>query len=167
MTVDQLTLLFIWTIFPLLLLIFVPKDRVRELIAVFLFFQTLTWLFSIVLTHYDLLGAGTLEFPNATKVNFSLEYIVFPTIAVFFQLYFPEQKATYLKIVYYLCFVFLSLTTLILVSVFTNLISSTVNGVIRGFFNFLIELILCRKFIVWFLEGDLLLENKRDNYEYK
>lgn len=166
MTIDQITLLFLWILFPLLLLIFVPKDRIRELIAVFLLFHALTWSFSIVLTHYGLLQAGTLEFPHATKINFSLEYIVYPSIAVFFQLWFPEHRCRRLKALYYLCFVLLILSIIILVSIFTNLIFLTVSGMISSFFNFLIEFVLCRKFIQWFLRGDLILES-RSGYEYK
>ena len=87
MTLERAVLIGIWITFPILLICFVPKDRVREMIAVFMFFQTLTWVFSLGLTYFDLLSAPIREFPNAKKVNFTVEYMVFPTIAVFFQLY--------------------------------------------------------------------------------
>ena len=73
MTLDLVVLIGIWVIFPILLICFVPKYRVREMVAVFMFFQTLTWVFSIGLTYFDLLSAPIREFLNSTKVNFTLK----------------------------------------------------------------------------------------------
>ncbi|MFC0472767.1 CBO0543 family protein [Halalkalibacter kiskunsagensis] len=153
MTVERTVLIATWIIFPLFLLKFVPKERYREMIAVFLFFQTLTWLYSIGLTYFGLLSAPIREFPNATKINFSVEYIVFPTAAVFFQLTYPEKKGKVRRIFHYMYWVGAILLFMFLIGKSTELMTVKPGNLLRSSCNFTIELLLCRRYIEWLLKG--------------
>ncbi|WP_077210838.1 CBO0543 family protein [Bacillus dakarensis] len=102
MELDYGVLIILWIIMPIVLWNVIPRDRLREAIAVFLFFQMLTWLFSIGLTYAELLNAPVRFFKHATKINFTMEYLVFPTIAILFQLSFPK-KANFIRRYFIIC----------------------------------------------------------------
>ncbi|MDZ5471561.1 CBO0543 family protein [Bacillus sp. 31A1R] len=141
-----------------MLIIFVPKKRIRESIAVFLFFHFLTWLFSIGLTYFGLLEAPFREFPYATKINFSMEYMVFPTIAVFFQLLFPKRKIY--RIIHYILTVTFILFIMGVIGYFTEIMDVTKESLTRSALNFTVELWLCRKYITWLMDSEYTKKNK-------
>ncbi|QOR67848.1 hypothetical protein IM538_06865 [Cytobacillus suaedae] len=141
----------IWVIFPIILYFAVPRERIREMIAVFLFFQMLTWLFSIVMTKFGVLSAPIREFPEATKINFSSEYIVFPTAAVFFQRWYPENGGKIKKAIHYLYSVGGIILFLLIIGRTTDLMNAKPQ---TSAINFLFELMLCRSYIVWMLKGE-------------
>ncbi|QOY38401.1 CBO0543 family protein [Anaerobacillus isosaccharinicus] len=152
MTNEQIVLFVLWITLPVILYKVIPKSRRREMVAVFLFFQTLTWIFSITLTYFGLLSAPVREFPDATKVNFSLEYIAFPTAAVLFQLWYPENKGKVRRTVHYIVTVAGILFFMLIVGELTELMSVNIDNLIRSFCNFTIELLLVRRYIVWFMK---------------
>lgn len=141
----------IWVIFPIILYFAVPRERVREMIAVFLFFQMLTWLFSIVMTKFGVLSAPIREFPEATKINFSSEYIVFPTAAVLFQRWYPENSGKIRRAIHYLYCVGGIITFLFIIGKTTDLMDAQP---MTSAINFIFELMLCRRYIVWMLKGE-------------
>ncbi|MBE4909637.1 hypothetical protein IMZ08_16410 [Bacillus luteolus] len=151
MSIDFTVILAIWVIFPLILYFAVPRDRVREMIAVFLFFQMLTWLFSIVMTKFGVLSAPIREFPEATKINFSSEYIVFPTAAVLFQRWYPENGGKIRQALHYLYTVGGIILFLFIIGRTTDLMEAKPQ---TSAINFLFELMLCRKYIMWMLKGE-------------
>lgn len=154
MTNEQIVLFVLWITLPVILYKVIPKSRRREMVAVFLFFQTLTWIFSIALTYFGLLSAPVREFPDATKVNFSLEYIAFPTAAVLFQLWYPENKKMVRRTVHYVVTVAGILLFMVIVGELTDLMKIKVDNLIRSSCNFTIELLLVRRYIVWFMKPE-------------
>jgi hypothetical protein len=54
MNLDVYLMLLLWIILPLIFWKVIPRNRLREAIATLLFFQMLTWLFSIFLTYFGL-----------------------------------------------------------------------------------------------------------------
>lgn len=151
MSIEVIVLIAIWVTFPLILYFAVPRDRVREMIAVFLFFQMLTWLFSIVMTKFGVLSAPVRLFPEATKINFTSEYIVFPTAAVLFQRWYPENSGKIRRAFHYLYSVGVIITFLIIIGKYTDLMDAIPQ---TSAINFLFELMLCRSYIVWMLKGE-------------
>jgi len=152
MNSDYLVLLILWITLPMILWNVIPRDRVREAIATFLFFQMLTWLFSIGLTYAGLLEAPVRIFKYATKINFTLEYLVFPTIAILFQLRFPKKSTFIRRLFHYLFWVGITLSSMLILGTFTNIMDVKVDNLIRSFFNFIIELWLCRHYVVWIMK---------------
>ncbi|WP_369679962.1 CBO0543 family protein [Bacillus sp. FJAT-45066] len=135
----------------------------REVVATFLFFQMLTWLFSIGLTNAGLLEAPVRFFKDATTINFTMEYLAFPTAAVLFQLYFPINAKFLRRLVHYLLWVGVILSFMILIGTFTNIMNIKIDNLIRSFFNFTIELWLCRRYVVWLFKQP---PKGSDTYEY-
>lgn len=152
MNYDYYVLALLWIILPIILWKVVPRERMREAIAAFLFFQMLTWLFSIGLTYAGLLEAPIRFFKDATRINFTLEFLVFPTIAVLFQLSFPKRAKFSSRLLHYLLWVGITLSFMFLLGTFTNIMKVKVDNLIRSFFNFLIEFWLCRHYVLWIMK---------------
>jgi hypothetical protein len=151
MSINSLATLLLWIILPTVLLIVVPRNRLRESIAVFLFFQMLTWVFSIGLTYFGLLKSPYRIFETATKINFTSEFLVFPTAAVLFQLWYPDDSGKLRRVFHYALSVGGILLFMYLLGSFTKLMAIKPDNLIRSAFNFTIELWLCRKYIVWLM----------------
>lgn len=161
MTFDYIVLLVLWIILPIVLYIIVPRHRIREFLAVFLFFQTLTWLFSIGLTYFEFLESPVREFKFATQINFTVEYLVFPTAAVMFQRWFPNGSGKLRRSIHYLLSVGGILFFMFLLGTFTNIMEIKLDNLIRSAFNFTFELWLCRKYIVWLMKQVTLQKEMR------
>jgi hypothetical protein len=153
MSFDYLVIFTLWIICPFILVLVVPRQQIREFIAVFFFFQSLTWLFSISLTAFDLLSFPVRLFPNATKIGFTMEYLVYPTAAVLFYKWFPGKANAFRRSLHYIVFVAGILLWMFLIGKFTNLLSEVkINALMRSAFNFTIELWLCRSYVQWLLK---------------
>lgn len=162
MNFDYYVLTGILIVFPIILWKAIPRNRVREAIAAFLFFQMLTWLFSISLTFAGLLDAPVRFFKEATDINFTMEYMVFPTIGTIFQLRFPSQANYIKRVTHYLCYVCIILAFMFLIGTFTNIMTVKIDNLVRSFFNFFIELWLLRRYVLWAIKPQ---ENSRiDTY---
>ncbi|WP_127584266.1 CBO0543 family protein [Paenibacillus koleovorans] len=86
----------------LLVLVFTPRDRIRDANVVFLFKQVITWLFGLMVVQFRLIEYPIREFPYATKASFAFEYFIFPSMCVIFVLRFPERKSRLHKLGWYL-----------------------------------------------------------------
>ncbi|MBM7655888.1 putative membrane protein YqjE [Neobacillus cucumis] len=69
MNSDSYVMLIIWIVLPFILWKVTPRNRLREALATLLFFQMLTWVFSIFLTYFGLYDPPFRLFKNATKIN--------------------------------------------------------------------------------------------------
>jgi hypothetical protein len=152
MTFDYGVLLGLWVVLPLLLLVVIPRSRVREFLVVLIFFQSLTWIVSIVLTAFGLLSSPVLEFGKATKINFTMEYLVFPVAAVLFHRWYPIGLGKVRQVLHYIISVAGILLFMFLIGRYTHIMKIEIGNLIRSGINFMFELWLCRKYMVWLLE---------------
>ena len=60
----------IWILITLMLLIFVPKNKLREAIVIFFFKQFLTWIVGLLVVQFGLIEYPVRMFANATKSSF-------------------------------------------------------------------------------------------------
>jgi hypothetical protein len=81
-----------------------------------------------------------------------MEYIVFPTVAVLFQLKFPNKANFVRGLLHYLQWIGIILTFMLLIGFFTDIMVVKMDNLIRSFFNFLIELWLCRRYVLWLIK---------------
>ena len=152
MKFDYFVMILLWIVLPFVLWKMVPRYRLREALATFLFFQMLTWLFSIGLTYSGLLESPIRIFKHATKINFAMEYLVFPTVAVLFQMRFPPNSNFRRRLLHYLFWVGVILSFMLVVGKFTNIMDVKLDNLIRSFFNFIIELWICRQYVLWIMQ---------------
>jgi hypothetical protein len=156
MSVDRIVIILLWIILPIVLWVVVPRHRIRESVAAFLLFQTLTWVFSIGLSYFGFLASPVRLFENATKISFTSEYLVFPTAAVLFQLWYPDNSNKIKRVFHYALSVGGILLFMNLLGSFTEIMTVKLDNLIRSAFNFTIELWLCRRYMVWLMKKTLL-----------
>ncbi|GAE89339.1 hypothetical protein JCM21531_2855 [Acetivibrio straminisolvens JCM 21531] len=87
-----------------LLLILIPKNKIREAIVIFSFKQMITWLLGLFVAEFNLIEYPIRLFANATKASFTFEYFVYPSICVVFNLYYPENKSLLRKTLHYVVY---------------------------------------------------------------
>ncbi len=83
-------------------LIFIPKNIRQQASFIFLFSQLPSWLFGLLAVEFGLLEYPVREFAKANGTSFTFEFLVLPIICVFFNIYYPEKRSFYKKIIYYI-----------------------------------------------------------------
>lgn len=84
-----------------LLLKLVPKDKIRRAIIPFLYKQVITWLFGLLVVEKNLIEYPYRPFFKKTyKASFCFEYFLYPVFSVFYNLYYPERRNIWIKILY-------------------------------------------------------------------
>lgn len=111
-----------WIITMILLVIFTPRDKIREAALIFLFKQTITWSVGLVVVELRLIEYPAREFSLATRTSFTFEYFVYPALCVIFNLHYPEGKSFFRQFAHF--FYYCSSMTLIemLIERYTNII---------------------------------------------
>ncbi|WP_186576990.1 CBO0543 family protein [Aquibacillus kalidii] len=112
-----------WIVTTLLLIKYVPKNRIREASLSFIFKQAITWLFGLVVVENKLISYPyRLFFKKSNKASFTFEYFVYPSLCCLFNLYYPEKKQPIIKFAYY--FIHTSIITVfeIIAEKYTDLI---------------------------------------------
>jgi len=101
----ELVILFLsWIVCLFLLIKFIPKEKKRYYQIIFLFAHATAWIFQLIQVNMKLISFPYREFEQATKMSFSLYYLVLPTFAVFFILHYPEKKNWIRILIHYLIF---------------------------------------------------------------
>ncbi|CAN0211526.1 unnamed protein product, partial [Chrysoparadoxa australica] len=91
-----------WIITSILLIKYVPKNRIREAHISYLFKQVVTWLFGLLVVEKKLISyPNRLFFKKANKSSFTFEYFVYPALCSLFNLYYPEKSNNVVKMIYY------------------------------------------------------------------
>ncbi|WP_306009360.1 CBO0543 family protein [Bacillus sp. MMSF_3328] len=87
----------------LLLVKFIPRNKIREAHVSFLFKQVLTWLFGLLVVEKKLIKyPHRLLFRKSTKSSFTFEYFVYPALCSLFNVHYPEKRNSIIKLLYYL-----------------------------------------------------------------
>lgn len=144
-----------WIASAIILYLVIPRSRVREFIAVILFFQMVTWLFSITLCAFGVLSSSVRIFDWATKISFTAEFIVYPTAAVIFHRWFPEHGGKIRVFSHYmLCLG--GILLYLLIQKYSSIYIFKMEMLIPYSFNFLFELWVCRRYMVWLMQNTAL-----------
>jgi hypothetical protein len=105
MSRELLVLILSWVASILLLVWRVEKSKRREIQIVFLFTQTLGWIYVFIQVYFDHLVFPFREFPKATDMLLSLHFIIYPTFIVFFVMYYPKTKVKWKIFLYWALFI--------------------------------------------------------------
>lgn len=89
---DRVLLISINLITAVILVFAVPKDKLREAIVIFLFKQTMTWSFGLLVVEWGLIEYPIREFVKASATSFSFEYFIYPSLCVLFNLHYPNRN---------------------------------------------------------------------------
>ncbi len=101
---ERFILIVTWIILTVLLLLFVPKEKIREANVIFFFKQLLTWILGLVIVEKNLIKYPVRFFKNACKTSFTFEYFAYPSICVFFNLFYPFGESILKQITHYIVY---------------------------------------------------------------
>lgn len=85
-------------------ILFIPKQKYRQASFIFVFAQLPAWIFGLAVVEAGLIKYPVRVFSKANGTSFTFEYLALPFICIFFNLYFPENKGLYRKVIYYMSF---------------------------------------------------------------
>lgn len=84
----------------IILLALVPKERRKEAAAVFLFQQFPGWVLGLAVVELGWISYPVRDFQKASYTSFSFEFLLLPTIAVYYNLLFPAKATVRLQLLY-------------------------------------------------------------------
>jgi hypothetical protein len=141
-----------WVI-AIILLLSVSKGRTRLTQITFLFTQTLAWLFEYILVFFNLVEFPYREFKFATRMGFSLYYILFPTVGVLFIIFYPKQPGKLKVFLYYLLFSMVIPTFTSLAAKYSELFHFIHWNWGIHVLSDLLNFYILRKFVLWYQKG--------------
>ncbi|KUG05400.1 hypothetical protein ASZ90_017172 [hydrocarbon metagenome] len=155
MSIEKIILITAWIITIIMLLLLVPKDRIREAQVIFFFKQIITWIFGLAVVELRLIEYPVRFFSYAARTSFTFEYFVYPAICIFFVLRYPQEKSCLRQFMYYFYFC-TGITALeLLLEIYTDTIKYVNWTWYLTWITLFITFYISRKYYVWFfrIEG--------------
>ena len=150
MNKDLLMLVGLWFVTALMLIIFIPKEKIREAWLVFLFKLSITWFIGLIVVELRLIEYPVEFFKYATKTSFSFEYFIFPAICAIFNLNYPIHKSKFRKFFHYFSFCTAMSFIEVLFEKYTNIIKYVHWTWYLTWITLFITFFISRKFYIWF-----------------
>jgi hypothetical protein len=149
---DIIIIIIGWLITITLLLLFVPKNKIRQASVIFLFKQFLTWILGLLVVELKLIEYPIRSFAYATRSSFDFEYFIYPAFCVIFNLHYPSKKNHFAQFLYYFCFC----TGLSIVEVIVEKYTDIINYINWTWYitwiSFYITFYISRKYYLWFFK---------------
>jgi len=155
---DVIILVIAWILTIVGLIIFIPKNKIREAIVIFLFKQLITWIIGLIVAELRLIEYPVREFSYASQASFSFEYFIYPAICVIFNLHYPENKKPLRQFMYYFSYCSAITIVEVLCERYTNIIKYINWEWYVTWISLFITFYMSRKFYLWFFK---LNKNKR------
>lgn len=151
MIVEKVILIAAWIVTAVMLIVFVPKSKIREAQVIFFFKQLITWSVGLSVVQYGLIEYPyRLFFSDASKTSFCFEYFIYPSICVVFNLHYPADKSQLRQFLYYSYFCTAITVFEVLCERYTNVISYIHWTWYLTWITLFITFFASRKFYVWF-----------------
>jgi hypothetical protein len=147
---DLLILFSAWVVTIIMLILFIPKSKIREAQLVFLFKMSITWLIGLLVVEFRLIEYPVEFFKYATKTSFTFEYFVFPSICAVFNLNFPDYKSNLIKFMHYFYFCTTMTIMEVLCEKYTNIIEYIHWSWYLTWITLFITFFISRNYYVWF-----------------
>lgn len=150
MQLEKKILTFSWITCAVCLVLFIPRKRLREAQVIFLFKQALTMLIGVAVVQKRLISYPYRFFNKAINSSFTFEYFIFPSISVFFNLYYPQYKSKGIQCLYYLIYASLMTTLEVFLERNTQLIKYLKWKWWYSWTSIMASFYLSRKYYLWF-----------------
>lgn len=134
----------------IMLIVFIPKNKIREAWLIFLFKQLITWLLGIIVVELRLIEYPVRFFPYAIKTSFAFEFLVFPALCAIFIINFPDKKSTFRKFMHYFYFCTGITIVEVIAEKYTNIINYINWTWYITWITLFITFYISRKFYLWF-----------------
>lgn len=154
MSRDVLLIILGWLITIALLLIFVPKEKIRHATIIFLSKQFVTWILGLIVVQLKLIEYPVRSFEYATRSSFDFEYFIYPSFCVIFNLHYPSKKGFFSQFMYYVYYCSTLTIIEVIVERYTNIIKYLNWTWYITWISFFITFYISRKFYHWFFRLD-------------
>lgn len=152
MKFEYLLIIGSWIVTIILLIIYIPKDKIREAQVAFFFKQLMTWVLGLAVVELKLIEYPVRLFPYANKTSFTFEYFIYPSICAIFNVHYPINKGHLRKFIYY----FFYCTTITIVEITVERYTNIINYINWNWFitwiTLYITFYLTRKYYEWFFK---------------
>ncbi|OGO76870.1 MAG: hypothetical protein A2Y23_07760 [Clostridiales bacterium GWB2_37_7] len=152
MSTDRLLIIIGWTITTVLLLLYVPKARIRQAFVIFMFKQLITWLVGLVVVELRLIEYPVRSFAYASKTSFDFEYFIYPAFCVLFNLYYPEGKSFLKRSLHYIYYCSALTAVEVVVEKYTDILHYVNWAWYTTFITLFLTFFMSRQFYKWFFK---------------
>ena len=136
-----------------LLIKFVPKDKIRHATVPFLSKQVITWLFGLIVVEKKLIEYPyRLIFKDTYKGSFCFEYFLYPVFCVLYNLYYPDTKARWIKMIYNFIHTTILASCEALIVKYTKLIRYRKWNIYMSFISMGLSNYVSHRFYKWFFK---------------
>jgi hypothetical protein len=139
-----------WILTASMLIIYIPRDKIREAQVIFFFKQTMTWIIGLLVVELRLIEYPVEIFKYATKASFTFEYFIYPSLCAVFNLHYPNGKSLTRKLLYYSYYCTGMTVVEVLCERYTNIIKYIHWSWYITWITLLFTFYTSRKYYVWF-----------------
>jgi hypothetical protein len=160
MTLERLILVLIWVTGSIAFLLYIPSQKRREAILSFLACQAITWVNGTLHIKYGLLEFPVREFPKATELLFTSEYIMYPLICAFYYIYEPASGKL-LRLLYLVSCISCLTVVDVLIETYTDLIEYKNYNWYWTWIDFFLIFLLTNAYCKWFFQEGFFYKDRR------
>lgn len=149
---EIIILIFSWIVVISLYFWKIPAYLKGRAQIAFLLGQTIAWMYVFLSVYFKRVEFPFREFPYATKLSFSLHYLIYPAFAMFFEVTYPSSNSRTKVILHYAFFVVITNLYTFFIGHYTELARPLKNEFLNiPIFAFL--LFVAHQFNRWFQKG--------------
>ena len=152
MGLDAAILAFAWLLTIGMLFIFIPRDKIREALVIFLFKQLITWIIGLLVVELGLIEYPVRSFANASWTSFDFEYFIYPAICVVFNLHYPVGKKPLKQLMHYVNYCSAITFVEVLIERYTDIIEYIHWEWYVTWITLFITFYVSRRFYLWFFK---------------
>ena len=140
-----------------------PREKVRDAWVLYLFLQIITWPAGLFAVEMGWIEYPTQLYPKANEYNrtsFSFEFFVFPIVAIFFSLYYPNKMKRKNSLIYYISFAGFFTIVEVVLERYTTLVKYHEWKWYWTLVSVIISLYLNHKYYLWFRKRLVKVESR-------
>lgn len=143
-----------WIITIIMLILFIPKKKIREAQLVFLFKLSITWLIGLLVVEFGLIEYPVEFFKYATQTSFSFEYFIFPALCAIFNINYPNNKSYLRQFMHYVYFCTAMTIVEVLCEKYTDIIKYIHWTWYLTWITLCITFFISHKYYIWFFKNE-------------
>lgn len=161
---DILILVAAWVATIIMLILFIPKNKLREAQLIFLFKECITWFLGLLVVELRLIEYPVEFFKYATKTSFTFEFFIYSAICSVFNINYPVGKSNLRKFMHYFYFCTAMTVLEVLCLKYTNIIVYLHWTWYITWITLFLTFFISRKYYLWYfsyneyIEGELLID---------
>lgn len=152
MLLEELILYLAWIITIICFWLFIPREKWRHAHVAIFFKQFITWVTGLEVVNLGLIEYPVRFFSNANGTSFTFEFLVYPVISAFFNIYYPENKSGLVKFIYYASICSVMTVLELLLENYTQLLRYIDWTGYLTWFSLFVTLYISRLYYRWFFK---------------